>query len=248
MTEQRPGDPGVEGGDPEGEDPVPEEVDPHDLRRDVVVPDRHERPARPGPHDVHGEQHHHDRDREDQVVEGAVRIEDVPADRGARDDDPERSARHRLPPQEDPFEDELGRQRRDGEVQPLEAQRGDAEDHSGRRGDQPRRRDADPEGEPHLGGHVGRRVRPDAEEGPLPEGDLPRVPGQDVEPHGADDRDEDLEADPEVLPLHQERKDHQEGETRRDADPDGRRLEDLDVLLVGGAEIAAVMHVKFSLG
>ena len=90
-------------------------------------------------------------------------------------------------------------------VEALEAQRRDAEDHPRHGGHQTRRRDADPEGEPQLRREVRRGVRPHSEERPLPEGDLPGEPGEDVEAHRADDRDQDLQGDPEVLPLDQER-------------------------------------------
>src|SRR3989304_1281708 len=110
-----------------------------------------------------------------------------------------------------------------------------------------RRRDADPEGEPQLRREVRRGARPHPEERPLPEGDLPGESREDVEAHRADDRDQDLQGDPEVLPLDQERQ-REEGDAEEPpADLDEGRLEDLDVRFVGGPEVAAKLHVRFSL-
>src|SRR5512140_1386737 len=239
--------PGVERRHGEGEDPVPEDVDPHDLRRDVVVPHRHEGASRPGPHQVGREQDHRRRDDQHDVEVGAVGIEDKPADGRPRDHDAVTPAGHGLPPQKDPFEDELGGQRRDGEVETLKTQRRDAEDHSRQGGDASRRGDADPERQPHLGGDERGGVCPHAEERPLAEGDLPREPGEDIEPHRADHRDGDLHRDPEVLALDQERQ-RKEGDAEEPhADLDEGRLEDLDVLFVGGPEVAAILHAIISL-
>src|SRR5512140_1913860 len=111
--------PGVERRHGEGEDPVPEDVDPHDLRRNVVVPHRHEGASCPGPHQVGREQDHRSRDDQYDVVVRSVGIEDKPADGRPRNHDAVAPAGHRFPPQEDPFEDELRSQRRDGEVETL---------------------------------------------------------------------------------------------------------------------------------
>ncbi len=55
MRVERAADPGEEGREAEGQGAVAGEVDPHHLRREVVVAHRHKRPSVAGAHQVGGE-------------------------------------------------------------------------------------------------------------------------------------------------------------------------------------------------
>ena len=90
----------------------------------------------------------------------------------------------------DPLDDELARQRGDGEIEALDPQARDADDRADQRRHQAAGRQRDPERQVELHREVGRRVGADRHEGGMADRDLPGVADQDVEAERADDGDQ----------------------------------------------------------
>src|SRR5215471_5554852 len=129
---QRPGDAAVEGADAEGEELGLQHRDPDDLRGDVHVADRHPRAAQAAPHEVLGGQSEERHDRRGQHVAPDGRLEaDAENDDLLRVDDSRGTVvgepgelRQR------PLDDELSRERRDGQVEALDPEAREPEENA----------------------------------------------------------------------------------------------------------------------
>ena len=115
-----------------------------------------------------------------------------------------------------PFDDELPGQRGDGEVEPLDPERREADDGADRRRHEAAHGQRGPErpAEPHR--EVGRRVGAHRHERAVAHRDLAAVPHEDVEAEGADDGDRGEIDDGQVVLVERERH-HREHEQRDDA-------------------------------
>ena len=136
------------------------------------------------------------------------------------------------------FDDEVGGERGDGQVEALEPERGHAEDHSDQRRDEPRGGKDEQEGNA-ASGERGSGVRAHREEGGVAERNLPGEPGEDVETHRGDHGDADAVADVHPVAGGEERHREQDGEEYGEQHPRHGRVEDGHVGRVGGAEVAA---------
>src|SRR6266508_970817 len=243
VGEQGARDADVERRHPEAEQLVLEDVHPHHLGGDVLVADRDERLPGLRAEEVLREQEQEHGDGEDEVEEAPVAVELEAAELRGRDGDAVHAARHAVPVRGGELDDEVGGERRHREVEPLEPEGGDAEDHPDERAHDPGERDHEEERQPHPAGEEGRRVGADGEERGVAERDLPGEAGEDVEPGRGDDGDEDP-----VQHVHpeegQERGRERQRQQEQDEQPAGEaRLEDRHVLAVRLAEIAAAHRV-----
>src|SRR2546425_763126 len=241
---EAPGHARVEGADDEREQLVAIEAHADDRGRHVAVAHRDERAAHPGAEEILREEHRRDHEGEDQVEDPRVGVEREAEHRRRRHVEPEHAVGHPLPVDDAVGGDEVRGERGDGEVEPLQAQRGHAEDepeHGGHRGGE---RDGQPEREPRLGLEDGRAVRADGQEGGVPDGDLSRETDQDVEPDGADDRDPDAVQDVEPVRPRDERHEGERREQSHQRDDGHAGLEDALVGRVGHAEVAALHQTR----
>ena len=184
---QGAGHPRVERADREGEELVAEDVHPDDLGRHVAVAHGDEGATHPASDEVQGRHVSDDRDRQHHGVAPVLAV-DLPAEKGRR-----RHEDRRLHAPADPgavvdapLDDELAGQGGDGQIEPFDAEGGDAEEgaHEGRH--RSPRRQAHPEGRPEPQRDQGRRVGAHHHEGAVAQRDLPGVADEDVEPDGAD--------------------------------------------------------------
>src|SRR6266545_3540114 len=206
---------GIEGRDGEGEQFVAEDVDADDLRGDVVVADGDERAAGAAPHEIHGtdDGEHHEEHQEE--VHPALGRDLVAEESRARDLDRGLDAaadpRHVI---DGPLDDELAGERGDGEIEPLDPERGDAHHRPYGRGHQASEWEGEPERKAQPDHEVGGGVGAHRHEGAVPDGDLAGIAGQDVEPEGAHHGDRDEVDDGEVVLVHAKGEDDQEQHRR----------------------------------
>src|SRR2546427_1211167 len=126
-----------------------------------------------------------------------------------------------------PLDDELARERGDRQVEPLDPQRGDADDRADDGGHDAAERQREPERRAETDREVRGRVGPDRHEGPVADGDLARVPDEDVEPERADDGDRDQVDDRQVVLVNAERQheEKEDGERRDRPAGDGQGIQ-----------------------
>ena len=146
-----------------------------------------------------------------------------------------------------PVGEELRGQRRDGQVEALDAQRGNAEDDANHRRRQSAEQERDEERHAVDANHeVVGRVGADGHEGAGAERDLAAVADQDVEPEGGEREDQERDQDrPERVLVGDERHgDEGDDEQQADRDPVLQDREDLLVGAVARLELAvlAVQH------
>ena len=148
---------------------VAEDVDADDLGGDVLVADGDEGAADAAAYQVQGRQDGQRGEEQQEEIELPLRLELVtPQLRPRHLDGGLGAAGDGRRVIDDPLDDELARERGDGEIEALDAQAGDADDGADQRGHQPAGRQRDPERqvEPHR--QVGGRIGPDRHEGACP--------------------------------------------------------------------------------
>src|SRR6266540_2150883 len=148
VGDERPRDAHVERRHAEAEQLVLEDVHPHDLGGDVLVTDRDERLARLRAEEVLREEQQEHGDGEDEVEEAPVAVELERPELRRRDGDAVHAPGDPVPVRGGELDDEVRRERRHREVEPLEPQRGDAEDHPGERAREAGERDDEQAREP----------------------------------------------------------------------------------------------------
>ena len=128
---------------------------------------------------------------------------------------------------DDPFDDELARQRGDGEIEPLDPQARDADDGADQRRHQAAGRQRDPERQVEVHGQIGGRVGADRHEGRVADRDLAGVADQDVQAERADDGDQGQVDDGEVVLVQRQRQHDREQHDDRSHRParDRQRIE-----------------------
>lgn len=133
----------------------------------------------------------------------------------------------------------------DGEVEPLEPPRRDAEDHARQCGHDTGSRHADPEGQPKPGGEDGRGIGAHPEEGPMTQRDKPGVADEDVQAQGRDGRDPDHVAHIEkVRAADKGQHAKEQNEARHERESSEVGLEDGYLLRVRLLEVAAGMETE----
>ena len=217
VGEERTGEADEERRGRERQELVPEDVDPHGARRDVLIPDGDEGAPGARAEEVRGEERRRARRRGSEPIEREVGVEPHVEDAGRGQDERLRAARQSRPVREQPLDDLLRRERSDRQVQSLQAERGESEEDADRRGEDAGEGDADPPREPETQREQPRRVGAHGHEGALPERDLARVAREDVQADRADRRDRDLVGEVQPVGRREERKGHdrrdEEGQT-----------------------------------
>ena len=205
----------------EGQELGPEHVHADDARGDVLVADGDEGAADAGAEEVRGEERRGTRQRDAEPIEAEVRVQPLPEQPRGRDDDRFDPSGECGPMRDDPFDDLLGGERGDRQVEPLEPQRGEAEEYAHRRGREAGGHDAHAPGQAQPQREERGGVRPDGHEGALAQRDLPGVADEDVQPQRADRGDRDLVREVEPVGRREERED--EERRREQAEPDALR-------------------------
>src|SRR6266508_4996252 len=258
-VEQRTGAAGVEGRDGERDRLVPGQVHPDHAGRDVPVADRRERAPYLRARQVARREREHQQEHEHEQVQllvlgehardveavpeqgrhggGAAHprpagelgpgLEDVPAD----EDQPERDDRQVQPAQP-------GRQRRDEHAREPR--------HEAGRG-QPDQDVVDAEAQRapvRVTGDGGRRVGTDRDEERMPERDLSGVPGDQVEPDGADGGDAGQREQLQDVVREQERHGEPEHHQRRHGDLLGHAVQQRHVLCVRSTQLRPASHTR----
>src|SRR5581483_7763401 len=181
----------VERGDREGEQLVAEDVDAYDLGSDVLIANGDEGAADAAAHQVHGRHDGEHGEEQQEEVEVTLGLELVAPDRRARHLDGRLGAAGDGGRVVDhPFDDELARQRGNGEIEALDPEARDADQRADEGGHQPAGGKRDPERQMQVGGEVGGRVRTHGHEGGMPHRDLAGIADQNVEPQRTDDGDQ----------------------------------------------------------
>ena len=177
---------------------APQRVHADDLGGDVHVADRHPLPAERAARQVPRDPGQRDDEGEAEEVGGPGRRRRAgdghAEDRALGCGDLARGRvvvepRHLV---EEPDEEELRGERGDGEVEPLDPQRWQAEQDAHRRGDRPRQERDRHHVEPGEGRHqLVAGIGPHGHEAPRAERDLPAIPREDVQPQRGDGVDEE---------------------------------------------------------
>ncbi len=213
---------------------------PINLRRDVHVADRHPGAAETAAHQVfraQGQDRHHG--EREQVFRGGrrARSRHHDAEEGARrDGDLSGGAvvAQPAPFVEQPHQKELRRERRDREIESLDAQARQPEQHAHGGGDEARQQKHDDQIELRYRRHqLEGRVGAHPHEGPGPERELAAIAGEDVEPErGEAEHEEGQQDGVERIGGDEERHDQEGREQHRDDEP--AILRDREDRLVGG--------------
>ncbi|MPL60737.1 hypothetical protein SDC9_06298 [bioreactor metagenome] len=254
--EQRPGDADEERADGEGGDLGGQRVHPDDLGGDVHVADRHPLAADGAAGEIAGDQR--DEGQQDQAEHVFRR------GRGLRagDEDAEHAAvgrgdlargrivvepRHLV---EEPDQEELRGKRRHGQVEALDPQRGQTEEHAHGGGDAARKQNVDEDRNIRESGHqLVDRIGAHGHETAGAKADLPGIAHQDVQPDRRDRVDQEGHEDRIRPVVVDDERDHAKGHGQRDIESHAVEAdrEGLVVLPVARLEITclAVEHQAF---
>ncbi len=191
---QRSAQPGQRRRHGEGQRLVARQVDAHALRRDLRVADRDEGPPGGRAQQVEHAQRAQDGGDQAHEVEGLPAAE-VDAEQVRRlHVQPRVAAGNTLPAREHLLDDEAEGQRGDAQVDALDAQRRHGDHHAHRRREQRRRHHRQREGHAQVDQHA-LRVGPGAQEGRVPDRELPGEAGQQHQPqahHRIDEHEVEL--------------------------------------------------------
>src|SRR6266508_4218186 len=259
-VEQRTGAAGVEGRDRERDRLVPGQVHPDHAGRDVPVADRGERASHLGARQVARREREHQQEYEHEQEQllvpgehGVGDVEAVPEQRRHRGGTPHPGSTGELGPGlEDVPADEDQPERDDRQVQPAQPGRQRRDEHAceprheacGRQPDQDVV-DAEAQRAPvRVTGDGGRRVGTDRDEERMPERDLSGVPGDQVEPDGADGGDAGQREQLQDVVREQERHGEPEHHQRRHGDLLGHAVQQRHVLCVRSTQLRPASHTR----
>src|SRR5262245_32248578 len=151
------GDAGVEGGDGERQELVAENVDPDDLRCDVLVADGDERPPHAAPHQVESAHDgQHDEDEEEEVHLALAREHEGPQPRARHVDGGLDPAADEGDVVDGPLDDELTGERGDRQIEAFDADGGNAHHGADEGGHEAAGNEVDGPRRPQADGQVGR--------------------------------------------------------------------------------------------
>ena len=152
-------------------------------------------------------------------------------------DRPLRAAAEPGPVIDHPFDDQLRRERRDGEVETLDAERGNAEEHADQRGKQPAADQRQDPRQVEFPDQGRRGIGADRHEGGMADRDLSGIAEQDVQAERAEAGDADQVGDPDPVfrSEYREADEHPENDHRH-GDPHERHSIERQVFAVGAFE------------
>ena len=199
MRIERAADAGKERGEAERQRAVFGQVDAHDLRRQIVIAHRDQRPAV-----ARADQVGHQQVADHDIGEHDVEVLLVAAQRIAEDRERLGAGRHAAAGEpfgagEEIQQDVLRGQRRDREIEPLQARGGQAEDQPDRGRHDAGERNAEEYRDAEPVRQIGRGERPETEEGGMADRDLAGEADHDVEAEGGDAEDADLDQQAEAV-------------------------------------------------